>query len=293
MGKELKPVNSLGEFIDAVGKLREHWGLPRHKELWFRGEAKDYEKTRLRPELYRPADDASTLKPISKLLDIENDLHEDFKRNAVEYEKEADDKWDWDSYFLMQHHEGPTRLLDWSDGALIALHFALRDKKCDDEDAYVYVLEAYRLSQKLNKLPGIKIAIKEWEKYVKNHPAEELDTNAWDDLYLPNFNEDRLEADVPPTPLVFDMAHITRRIAAQRSRFILFGQDPNWLANEFAQEDSLIEAISIPHEHKSKLRQELRDCGITESVIYPDLDGIGREMKQLWEDRRVAREENA
>jgi hypothetical protein len=40
------------------------------------------------------------------------------------------------------------------------------------------------------------------------------------------------------------------------------------------------------------MRQELRGCGVTESVIYPDLDGLGREMRQLWDDRRVAAEEN-
>jgi FRG domain len=33
-----------------------------------------------------------------------------------------------DSYLLMQHHNGPTRLLDWSDSAVMALHLALRDK---------------------------------------------------------------------------------------------------------------------------------------------------------------------
>jgi len=51
--------------------------------------------------------------------------------------------------------------------------------------------------------------------------------------------------------------------------------------------------IVIPGKYRSQMRQELRDCGITESVIYPDLDGLGREMKQLWADRRAAPEENA
>jgi hypothetical protein len=35
---------------------------------------------------------------------------------------------------------------------------------------------------------------------------------------------------------------------------------------------------------KSWQPRELRDSGVTESVIYPDLDGLGREMKQLWEE---------
>jgi len=30
----------------------------------------------------------------------------------------------------------------------------------------------------------------------------------------------------------------------------------------------------------------LREAGVTESVVYPDLDGLGRELKQLWDERR-------
>jgi FRG domain len=120
-----EPVNSLGEFIDRVNEIRKSWGLPKHKELWFRGESRDYGDTILRPELYRPpADFGVAIKPIEKLLSIENDLYEEFQRVAVERsdEKTSDEDWPWDSYFLMQHHNGPTRLLDWSDGALMALH---------------------------------------------------------------------------------------------------------------------------------------------------------------------------
>ena len=106
---------SLGDFIHCVSEMRKAWGLPKHKELWFRGESKDFGDTILCPELYRPArgDDGKSipLKPIGKLLAIEDDLHDEFMRNAVEHEKESTEDWDWDSYFLMQHHEGPTRLV--------------------------------------------------------------------------------------------------------------------------------------------------------------------------------------
>jgi hypothetical protein len=289
-----KPVNSLGEFTDRVSKIRQSWGLAKHKELWFRGESRDYGDTILRPELYRPPNVGVPLKPIWKLLNIENDLYEEFQRNAVERsnEKTSDEDWDWDSYFLMQHHNGPTRLLDWSDGALMALHFALRNKADDSYDARVYVLESYRLSEQLKQLPDVKIVEETWKTYVAKHPSYELKEDEWEDAYLPTDEEDLAEMNVPRPPLVLDFPLITRRIAAQRSRFIVFGTEPDWLSEEFKKANSTIKPIVITSGSRSKIRQELRDCGVTESVIYPDLDGLGREMRQLWEDRRAAAEEN-
>src|SRR5438552_9721553 len=35
--------------------------------------------------------------------------------------------WEW--YFLMQHYGLPTRLLDWSECALVGLYFAAGDRK--------------------------------------------------------------------------------------------------------------------------------------------------------------------
>ncbi|MGA3098317.1 MAG: FRG domain-containing protein [Bryobacteraceae bacterium] len=290
-----KPVESLGQFIDHVSTLRlSWWKLAKHKELWFRGESMDYGETILRPELYRPERKAS-LKPIWKLLTIENDLYEEFQRNAVERadEKTSEEDWEWDSYFLMQQHNGPTRLLDWSDGALMALHFALRNKADDSHDARVYVLEAYRLSEQLKQLPDVKIVEEAWKAFVAKHPSRGLDEDDWEDAYLPADEEVLAEINVPRPPLVLDFPLITRRIAAQRSRFIVFGTEPNWLAEEFKKPDSAIKLITIAAASRRQIRQELRDCGVTESVIYPDLDGLGREMRQLWDDRREAAEENS
>ncbi len=77
---------------------------------------------------------------------MEARLFEEFKRWAVQLsEYDGDDDWYW--YLLLQHTGGATRLLDWSDGALMALHFAVRNPEDDDKkaDAFVYVLESYRL----------------------------------------------------------------------------------------------------------------------------------------------------
>ena len=288
------PVDSLGRFIQHVSEIRQSWGVAKHKELWFRGESRDYDDSILRPELYRPASVDPSLKPISVLLKIENDLYDEFRRNAVvrSGEKTSEHDWDWDSYFLMQHHNGPTRLLDWSDGALMALHFALRNKADDGHPARVYVLEAYRLAEQLKQLPEIKGLEQKWKSYVAKHPSWGLAEDEWEDAYLPADEEDLAEMNVPRPPLVLEFPLITKRIAAQRSRFVVFGREPTWLAGEYKKDDSTIKLITIAAAARPKIRQELRDCGITESVIYPDLDGLGREMRQLWEDRRAAPEEN-
>jgi len=84
---------------------------------------------------------------------------------------------------------------------------------------------------------------------------------------------------------MLDFPHITRRVAAQRSRFVVFGTDLEFLSEEYKRQEC-IKRLCIDGRCRSSLRLELRDSGITESVIYPDLDGLGREMKQLWEERK-------
>ena len=191
-----KKMQSLGDFMDEVTLQRDRWRLREDKELWFRGESREYRHI-LRPELYRPRQDPLSgddlsLKPISELLKIENDLYEDFQRCAVQLsdEKKEDEDWEWDSYFLMQHHGGPTRLLDWSDGALMALHFAVRNKKNDSCDAHVYVLEPYRLMERLAALTDVEFLKQNWKAYVERHPSYRLSEDEWEDSYLPAKEEE-------------------------------------------------------------------------------------------------------
>jgi hypothetical protein len=168
----------------------------------------------------------------------------------------------------------------------MALHFALRSKPREDSaDAVAYVLEPAQIVKQLERLLETKRAEKQWKAYVKKHPSYDFDEDEPERAYLPAGEEDFEELSLPTAPLLLDFPHITRRVAAQRSRFVVFGMDPMWLAKEAQKPNSFIKAVIVDGPSSYKIRCELRESGVTESVIFPDLDGLGREMKQLWEDR--------
>lgn len=275
-------VRSLGEFTAKILEIRQDWSLPENKELWFRGEKLDYGTTRLRPALYRPPIGRS-LKPISDLLRIEDALFEAFQRSNGQLTDTLIED-DFDGYLLMQHHGGPTRLLDWSDGSLMALHFALRNKGAREEDSCVYVLDQSRLMETLDAQPDTKVFDKQWAEHRASHPHDDEDDSH--ELYLPSPDGSQRPFELPRTPIVLTFPLFSRRVAAQRSQFLVFGSDPSWLSTEADRHDSSIRTIIIDGKQARSIRAELRECGVTESVIFPDLDGLGRELNQLWEDRR-------
>jgi hypothetical protein len=279
---------SLGEYFSTVSMFRHHWNTPADKELWFRAEDAKHQETRLQPGLYRPPK-TEERKPIPTLLKLENDLYEEFIRCAPQLSdtKLSEDEWEWDAYFLMQHHGVPTRILDWSDGALIALHFAAREKAVPPATgSIIYVLDPDSLALHLRKLPEREDLEFRWKEFSKSDPSRFYDDD-WGRLYLPCDEDDWKNPllATPEIPMLDDAPHINRRFAAQRSRFMVFGSDPLWISNWAQKQDSRFEEISIPVDAITPIQQELRDAGITESVIYPDLDGLGRELKQIWRTR--------
>ncbi|MFI5111832.1 MAG: FRG domain-containing protein [Terriglobales bacterium] len=283
-----KVARSLGEYLSMVGVVRKRWKVPKHHELWFRAEDVSHRQTHLQPGIYRQRG-SGLRKSFDKLLEIENDLYEEFGRCATQLSapdvKSIDDEWD--SYFLMQHHGAPTRLLDWSDGALIALHFAVRDKSRPPKSgSIIYVLDPYWLNKLLRNHPDRKNAAERWRKYWEKHPNN-LDEDEWERLYLPPEGDEAKDPllKTPETPMLWDSPHVTRRVAAQRSRFMIFGTDPSWVVRMQKEEDSRLVSITIPRGSINRIRQELKDAGITESVVYPDLDGLGRELRQVWQAR--------
>jgi hypothetical protein len=77
---------------------------------------------------------------------LEDEIRQEFAVRAPSLGTERpQNSWEW--YFLMQHCGAPTRLLDWTESALIALFFAVRGKLgADENDAAVWILEPWKLN---------------------------------------------------------------------------------------------------------------------------------------------------
>jgi hypothetical protein len=277
-------IDSLRSYISTVAETRKQWRVPDHKELWFRAEDESHIDTMLQPGLYRPRKGAKR-KSIKELLSLESELYEEFRRCAPQLSNTPIDEWD--AYFLMQHHGVPTRLLDWTDGALIALHFAVSRKKAPHKTgAFVHLLDPGWMVDLLEEHPDRKDAERRWKRYNKKHPFDTVEGDS-DVLYLPADDDDLKEPllKTPKTPVLWDSPHVSRRIAAQRSRFMIFGSAPTWLIDLASKSRSHLKRVRIPLSAIETLKRELKDAGVTESVVYPDLDGLGRELKQIWETR--------
>src|SRR5271165_1948883 len=126
---DLERVESLDQFVKVVSARARKWqGMwDRRTESawlpWFRGEEDAAWPTALKPKLYR------TKHKLKEVLRQEQDLRLEFKRRGSQLAGEGKPTDHWERYFLMEHYGVPTRLLDWSDGALVALYFALKQVK--------------------------------------------------------------------------------------------------------------------------------------------------------------------
>jgi hypothetical protein len=102
----------------------------------------------------------------------------------------------------------------------------------------------------------------------------------------PNANAYKPPGDVStmkPFPIAIYGAHNSQRIVAQRGVFVCFGKDTRPMERTYVQaqfpSESLIK-VRIGRGRLPYMYDALRRHGLTDSVVFPELDGLAREIKR-------------
>lgn len=254
-------ITNIAECVALATQLKRDW-FPHEPTWgpWFRGHS-DVE-WKLTPKLYR-------VKPPKRgRRVIEDEIRQEFiMRGPGLADTGPLTSWEW--YFMMQHFGAPTRLLDWTEGALIALYFAVRDNK-SDRDAAIWILDPWWLNKRGVKErevipPGAEIGISlaDSDRYKSRLPA-------------------RYSTDELPGPCVAVYpTHSARRISTQRSCFTIHGSDEGALEALASESDAHIVRVTIPRSEVLSIKEQLVVAGVDEITIFPDLDGLGRYLSTV------------
>ena len=84
-------------------------------------------------------------------------------------------------------------------------------------------------------------------------------------------------------PAAIEPPHVDRRLAAQSSRFVIFGSTQDLMRTKAGRRsDRRVAMIRIPKESVASLQSDLDHYGITPATVFPDLSGLCQEICNRW-----------
>ena len=236
-----RPIDSLSEFDDLITTLP--FGNPNKyppRLTLFRGQKEI--KWNLEPQIARPG-------PWKFSLENEKAMLEDFKLRALPYlPGTRQNLTDLEMLALAQHHGMATRLLDWTEHALIGLWFAVRDAYSEKE------------MQVDPHLQGVVWVFQPEQKDVLD--ASDCSKDPF------RFAETK----------VYHPGHFAHRIQAQGGWFTVhkYNRKLDRLVrlNRLKEHKGKLWRISIEAVVFTDIAKQLQRAGITAATAFPDLTGV-------------------
>ncbi len=240
-------VSSLDDYVKHIDYAKNT--IFNSNQIWFRGQAdKNY---KLLPSVFRKS---------SYSLEHERNLKEEFLDKAKGFINSTSlDEIEW--YFLMQHFGLKTRLLDWTEGYLFALYFALKLNMDDNKlvDPCVWMINPVELN-------NISIGI---AKVIRtNDPDNKKTINKYLD-YKDQQDE---------SPIAISPTYSNERVLRQKGCFTLHSNIESINSVYQKAKNNKIIKINISRKKQDTLLDQLKMAGISESSIFPDLEGLSREL---------------
>jgi hypothetical protein len=264
-----RTIESFKQYVSLIERMQSK----ATNSLWYRGCGGG--NSVLIPSLYRH----KTKRKKADIEELERRLMTRFRQRSIPLvDRQLNE--DWDTLFFMQHYGIPTRLLDWTENPFIAFYFA--------------VMSGRFSARHRNRKNSPKL------KFSREATIWILDPVAWTNFALKQQSytggvltpgDSTLSRYKPLTrfdemhihPVALYGAHNSPRIVAQRGVFTIFGQ--NTVSMEIVYDKdkfprrSLTKLI-LPKDALPDMRKSILSHGFTESVVFPDLEGLAKETKR-------------
>lgn len=261
MSYTILQASSIPEAFDVTVKFLSSWLSDPTEDCWFRG----------------IKDSAHTLQPGAcwrKSYD-EVQVMISFCQDGVAFQS-VGSLDEWDAYYLAQHHRIPTRLLDWTESFCAALFFAFDDWD-EKTTPCIWIL-----------IPGLfnKVFLG-WDGVVT--PENNPETKNW----LPRTIAKSTHTVVQDAlgycydnewPLAIFPKKSNKRIHSQQGTFTVHGRLPEpvdmLVKKKGGDPQTLLARLDLTGFKKVDVLRNLGLLGIRRSAIYPDIDGLVKEMQQ-------------
>jgi hypothetical protein len=171
---------------------------------------------------------------------------------------------------MMQHHGIPTRLLDFTESPFIALFFAFDDAKPTQSDNCAIWALDYRSLMKsaLDYIKGkgetLTLSYEDVQKQQDKYFEVVIDKHSYDVLWTT------------------EPGMLNLRLERQLGSFLVCGNIGKQIAElipEFLTRKSL-KKIVIPIRLFGEIHNMLIRMGINHSKLFPDIDGLGKDIKE-------------
>jgi len=237
-------IATLGEFFSIFHSLLEPG-----KIFWFRGHSST--EYTLAPSALRFDSEEKRSRALRLITEMKRFLGMKLPRPPA-----VDDHLGWMQ--VAQHYGLPTRLLDWTQNAAVALFFACCS--APDNDGLVVILNPIELNQRVDpKLPRI---------FDYERDATLID---------PYFALGTRTNPRGSRTIALNPTWNTDRIALQQGCFTLHGSRK--FALDQTQASSLL-YVPILREHKESLLNELERVGIGEMFIFPEAEHVCSHLRR-------------
>src|SRR6266487_4534330 len=248
-------IRGLPDVVDIATKL---------SHSWFRGQPRLYNN--LTPKVFRA--DWDEIWGIDPQLELK--FIDDFKRRAPGLSERVplpDDNMTW--LFLMQHHGAATRLLDWTESALVALFFAV--EMDFGEDGELWALHPDTLNARAHVGSGFPLLNNPVLRFLANEPLAHGPTGLASSLSLPA---------VPDSPVALRPTTSFPRMVVQSSVFTIHPSPSHGkpIPDVLAEEEYLVR-YRVPAAMKKQMLIDLWALRIMRSTLFPDLDSLSRSIE--------------